>query len=132
MPPRLQFSLRTSLIAIFALALVAWPTMSWLRIYLANRGLVPVKGRVTFKGQPVLAKVLFSPAVGGTPVQGVTNAVGDYDLESLVRPGQYAVGITQGTGSWRLPPKYGDSSTSGLTVIVPESGDSHFAFDLRD
>jgi hypothetical protein len=31
------------------IAVIAWPTSSWLRAYLDNRGLVPVKGCVVFK-----------------------------------------------------------------------------------
>lgn len=54
MSRRIQFSLRATLIAIFVIALIAWPTSSWMRTYLANRGLVRVAGRVTFKGQPLV------------------------------------------------------------------------------
>jgi hypothetical protein len=95
MARRLQFSLRTALVLVFVIALVAWPTTSWLRSYLANRGLVPVKGRVTYRGQPLQdAKVLMVPMkAGGRPIEVVTNGVGE--MESLAMPGDYTVGITE-------------------------------------
>lgn len=133
MPSRLQFSLRTALIAVFVLALVTWPTSRWLRTYLANRGLVPVTGRVIYRGQPLLAKVVLTPVAGGVTSQGMTKADGTYELESFVRPGDYAVGITEaGTAQRGLPRKFADGSTSGLMVSVSERGSNHFRFDLRN
>ncbi|HQU45560.1 MAG: hypothetical protein B7Z73_09225 [Planctomycetia bacterium 21-64-5] len=128
---RFQFSLRTALLAVFIIALVARPTSIWVRNYLANRGLVPVKGIVTFKGQPLKdALVVMVPATGGKPVQGVTNASGDYEIETLVMPGAYKVSITQAGPGNRVPPKYASASMSGLTINVSASGQNHFPFDL--
>lgn len=131
----LQFSLRAALIAIFVIALISWPASRWLRTYLANRGLVPVMGRVTFKGQPLAnAKVVLVPrAPGKKPAQGVTDAAGFYRTETLVKPGEYTVGITElGVGGGRVPSKYADGSMSGLTVSINDNGENHLAFDLRD
>ena len=133
MRSRLQFSLRTALIAVFVLALAAWPTGSWLRNYLANRGHVSVKGRVTFKGQPLLAKVIFTPTAGGVPSQGVTKADGTYELERLVRPGEYTVAIAEvGAAKRGVPRKYADGFGSGLRVHASDSGPNNFHFELSD
>lgn len=130
---RLQFSLSTALIAIFVLAVVTWPTSSWLRNYLANRGLVQVTGRVIFKGQPLLAKVIFRPTAGGAPSPGVTKADGSYELERFVRPGEYTVAITEvGAAKRGLPRKFADGSMSGLRVHASESGPNNFQFELGD
>lgn len=121
------------MMAVFVLALVAWPTSSWLRAYLANRGLVQVTGRVIFKGQPLLAKVIFTPAAGGAPSQGVTKANGTYELEKFVRPGEYTVAITEvGAAKRGLPRKFADGFTSGLRVHASESGSNNFVFELSD
>lgn len=134
MAHRLQFSLRTALALVFVIALVAWPTSTWLRTYLANRGLVPVTGRVTFKGQPLQdAKVVMVPRGGGKPVEGVTDATGAYELGRPAKPGDYAVGITEnGRVKRGLSPKFADGSMSGLPVCVRDSGMNTFDFDLSD
>lgn len=133
MRSRLQFSLRTALIAVFVAAVVTWPTSSWLRTYLANRGLVPVTGRVIFKGQPLLAKVVLTPMSGGVPSEGLTKADGAFELESFVRPGEYTVGIVEvGAAKRGFPRSFADGSMSGLMVSVSARGPNHFQFELSD
>jgi hypothetical protein len=128
-----QFSLRTALLLIFVIALVAWPCSVWLRTYLANRGLVAVKGLVTFKGQPLLgAKVILVPAtVAAKPVQGVTNISGVFQTETLARPGDYGVVIV-GPASRSVPAKYTNAATSGMVVTVSATGQNDLAFNLID
>lgn len=118
----------------FVVALAVRPTTSWLRTYLANRGLVPVKGRVVFKGQPLQAKVIMVPTkAGGKPIEGLTNAVGEYEMEPLATPGDYAVSITEvGAAKRGLPLQFGSGPLSGLTVSVSAGAQNHFDFDLSD
>jgi len=132
MSRRFQFSLRIALLLVFAIALAAWPSSIWLRTYLANRGLVPVKGRVTFKGAPLdNAKVILMPVKSGAkPVQGVTKADGTYEMETLAAPGEYGVAIEAGTRG--VPPKYSSATTSALVVAVSATGQNDLAFDLAD
>ncbi|MGH7140708.1 MAG: hypothetical protein ACREHD_33670 [Pirellulales bacterium] len=135
MPRRFQFSLRAALTLVFFIALIAWPTSVWLRTYLANRGLVPVKGCVVFKGQPLQdAKVVMNPLKPGRKaLQGVTNARGDYETDTLASPGEYAVSIAElGPTKRGLPLKYGDASMSGLTISVSAGGQNQFDFALSD
>lgn len=130
---RIQFSLRTILLVVFVLALIAWPSTRWLRTYLANRGLVPVTGRVTFKGQPLFAKVVMTPKDGGKTAEGVTIADGTYELDRPIRPGDYMVGISENGALTRgLSPKFADGSMSGLTISVHDGGLQTFDFDLGD
>ena len=134
MTRRFQFSLRTTLLLVFVIALVTWPSSIWLRSYLANRGLVPVKGRVIFKGQPLQdAQVVMAPVkAGGKPVQGLTNARGEYEMEAPLLPGQYTVSITEmGATKRLLSLKYANAS-SGLTIMVSAEGSIQFDFELSD
>ncbi|HEV3342852.1 MAG TPA: hypothetical protein VG125_20940 [Pirellulales bacterium] len=128
-----QFSLRVALSLVFAIALAVWPSSIWLRTYLANRGLVPVKGRVTFKGQPLQdAQVILVPAASeAKPVQGVTNAMGVYEMETLATPGDYAVTI-MGPASRPVPSKYTSAAKSGIVVTVIATGENHLDFELTD
>lgn len=135
MSRRFQFSLRTALLVVFLIALAAWPTTRWLRTYIANRGLAVVKGSVTLKGKPLdNAKIIWFPWKGGKPAEAVTNAAGIYELDPPIKPGQYAIGITDAVGEGRIPPKYADGSTSGITVYVQEGAGigNYTAIDLRD
>ncbi|HVX09797.1 MAG TPA: carboxypeptidase-like regulatory domain-containing protein [Pirellulales bacterium] len=135
MARRPQFSLHTALVLVFVIALVTWPSSVWIRHYLANRGLVPVKGSVVFKGQPLKdAQVVLIPAqAGGKPLQGRTDARGDYEMDRLVAPGEYTVTITEvGSAKRGLSPKYASATMSGLTVFVAAKGPNHFVFQLTD
>ena len=131
MARRLQFSLRTTLLLVFVIALLVRPANKWIRTYVLNRGLVSVKGQVFFKGQPLPdAKVLLVAVTpGAKPVQGVTNAGGTY--ETLATPGSYAVGIVEvGTGKRGVSAKYATPSTSGLTVSLGATGENYLDFDV--
>jgi hypothetical protein len=96
---------------------------------------VPVKGSVAFNGKPLkdVQVVLVPVQAGVKSLQGKTNASGEYEMDRLVLPGQYDVGITEvGPTKVGLPPKYASASTSGLTVMVAAGGFNHFSFELTD
>ena len=77
------------------------------------------------------AKVVMVPKDGGKAVEGVTSAVGDYETETLVKPGDYSVGFTHvGTDKRWLALNFADVSMSGLTVSP--SRQNRFDFELSD
>lgn len=136
MTRRFQFSLRTALLLVFVMALLAWPTASLLRSYLANRGLVPVAGLLVFKGAPVSnATITFTPKLAGAkPVRGTTDAGGRFQTDTPAAPGAYtiAVGEAAGGASTRIPPRYTSAATSGLVVEIHPAGNNQFDFLLVD
>lgn len=111
---------------------------------------VPVQGRVTWEGEPVTnGTVIFVPAGGGPPAEGVLDSAGNYQLttagNSGAVPGPHKVMITSSNGQdpsampedepdiieSPLPPEYGISSeTSGLTATVSETGENQIDFHL--
>ena len=113
---------------------------------------VPVRGTVTYQGQPLDgANVVFHPTDGSTTLasQAVTDASGRFELATHVGvgkfkpgivPGNYAVAITKlDTASVSstlaapkdlLPKKYGDPKTSGLAAEVTAQQDNEFSFAL--
>jgi hypothetical protein len=135
MARRLQFSLRTLFWFWLAIAIVVWPTASLLRSYLAARGLVPVSGVVTLRGQPVAnATVTLVPSKPvAKSVKGVTGPQGRFALETLVAPGEYTVVITGGGThpTQRIPPVFNSAATSGLTVAVRATADNQVNFELN-
>jgi hypothetical protein len=102
-------------------------------------GLVPVKGKVTFKGKPVTKGVVqFEPDDYGRPASGELQSDGTYVLTTLktgdgVVPGHHRVTIS-GTGSHPskelVPKKYRQPHTSGLTADV-SAEKTEFDFDLK-
>lgn len=124
--------------------------------------LVPVKGKVTYKGSPVAgATVTFIPSGTGQPATGQTDASGNYTLTSGTQPGaaagQYKVTVTKyaaPTGAAKLTPedmakmqkegkapeakseipgKYAAPPTSGLQATVTQDPAKNvFDFDLTD
>ena len=135
MARRIQFSLRTLFWLWLAIAIVVWPTASLLRSYLATRGLVPVTGVVTLRGQPVAnaTVALVSPKPGAKSVKGVTGPQGRFALEALVAPGEYTVVITDGGThpTQRIPSVFNSVATSGLKVEVRATGDNQVNFELN-
>ncbi|HVA51310.1 MAG TPA: carboxypeptidase regulatory-like domain-containing protein [Pirellulales bacterium] len=115
-----------------------------------SAGTYPVKGVVTFKGQPLAdAVVSFYPAQG-RPAAGMTNAQGEFWLSTFqskdgALPGSYNVGITEPTdippeGDYsipepkppRFPAKYTDPKQSELTAEVKPGSENNFTFDLKE
>jgi hypothetical protein len=105
---------------------------------------VPVTGIVTLDGEPVDdAELVFLPdglLSVATVAIGTTGADGTFSLECQYGegavPGKYKVDISAVTigragVESRLPEKYGDSETSGLTAEINADGENHFRFDLR-
>ncbi len=101
-------------------------------------GLTPVRGTITYKGQPISkGEITFTPEdptvyacssallEGGafdmwTPLGGSTSPTG-------AMPGKYKVSITggeygRGKDAKKLPKRYEDAATSGLTVEVKSGG----------
>lgn len=110
-------------------------------------GLAPVRGTVTYRGQPLAgAMVVFMPEQPGTlPASGLTDSFGRYELMTMTpgdgtTPGKYVVTITArepdqapaGDGSLigaevplgkpLIPEKYFAAETSGLTAEVKPGG----------
>lgn len=111
--------------------------------------LAPAQGVVLLDGQPVPdAAVTFQPVDGGPVASGVTNAHGQFKLQTNNRPGalvgehrvtivkQEMSGInpdgTAGPGGiqieWKTPEKYARPETSQLTATV--GGSEAFRFEL--
>jgi hypothetical protein len=105
----------------------------------------PVKGTVTWKGQPVAgASVMFMPGAG-RPATGTTDAEGHYRLSAFGETngamlGQYKVTITKrvpisdapyAPERSEIPPAYADAATSPLKAEVTAAGPNEFTFDLE-
>lgn len=117
---------------------------------------VPVRGKVTYKGQPVTqGTVTFQPVKAAEgypqrPATGTINSDGTYELATFENgdgaiPGEYQVAVISKTGEatveepnalekWLVPQKYGDAGQSGLTASVSSdaSGPLAIDFDLTD
>jgi hypothetical protein len=101
--------------------------------------LVPVKGKVTYKGQPLTKGVIrFEPDDYGRPASGQLQSDGTYVLSTLkegdgVVAGHHQVSIS-GTGSHPakevVPKKYTQRSTSRLAADV-SAEHTEFNFDLH-
>jgi hypothetical protein len=100
--------------------------------------LIPVKGKVTFKGQPLdMGIVHFEPDDYGRPATGKLQPDGTFVLSTLkegdgVVAGHHRVSIT-GTNakskSLALPKKYANGMTSKLEADV-STDKSEFTFDI--
>ena len=113
----------------------------------------PVSGVLTFQDKPLEGyTVLFLPIGGNRAASGVTNAQGQFtlgtnDVGDGAAVGQHNIAITyvaqlQGEPGKeevgqvveppvKLPEKYGDPATSGLTVEVPPEGLKDYKLDLE-
>lgn len=125
--------------------------------------LTSAKGRVTYNGKPVAgASVTFMPTEQGAQVaSGVTDAEGQFSLNTLGRPGaaqgQYQVGVVKATSQGdtssltpddmkkmvdakkkpqsksEIPVKYAGPQTSGLkATVTAEASKNQFDFSLTD
>lgn len=117
--------------------------------------MVAVRGRVTYKGQPVASGTVFfcptSAARNGhtRPATGQLGQDGTYRLSSFgeedgALPGEYAVAVESFTGgsvdpfnkrtTWLVPQRYADPGQSGLRANVPADarGPLEFNFDLAE
>lgn len=101
--------------------------------------LIPVKGKVTYKGQPVTkGRIQFEPDGYGRPASGSLQADGTFELTTLkpgdgVVAGEHRVSIVELDKSLakdRALKKYGSPNSSKLTAEVsPEK--TEFTFDLK-
>jgi hypothetical protein len=101
--------------------------------------LIPVKGKVTYKGQPLTKGIVrFEPDGYGRPATGELQADGTFVLTTLqkgdgVVAGEHKVSITD-TGSKPrkelVPKKYTIPNTSKLTAEV-DADHTEFNFDLN-
>jgi hypothetical protein len=109
----------------------------------SGRETVPVRGTVTWDGQPLAdAAVMFSGPEGGSPVTARTDANGIFTVQAVVGSNAVAVAKVDGSGPAGtgedgmmpasgavtaksvLPPKYADLRNSGLTVeVAPGMGE---------
>ena len=121
---------------------------------------VPVRGKVTWKGRPLGdGTVVFQPQPGQIaeglperPATGYLRPDGTFELTTFragdgAVPGVYGVAIhsylSEPAASeddehpseyvWRIPPRYGDPSQTGLTVEVPAGEEVvEVAFEVKD
>jgi hypothetical protein len=101
--------------------------------------LIPVKGKVTYKGQPVTKGVIqFEPDGYGRPARGQLQSDGTFELTTLkpgdgVVAGEHRISIVELDKSLakdRALKKYASPNTSRLTAEVnPEK--TEFVFDLK-
>ena len=101
--------------------------------------LLPVKGKVTFKGKPLTkGTVTFEPDGFGRPARGPLQADGSFVLSTLkegdgVVPGEHRVSITgveKSLAKDRAFTKYASPNTSRLTAQV-DRDHTDFSFDLK-
>ena len=99
--------------------------------------LIPVKGKVTFKGQPLInGTVSFEPEDAGRETQGDIKPDGTYEMSTYkagdgIVPGLYRVGISgKPKGGKAIPAKYRSASSSKLEADV-SSDKNEFNFDLK-
>jgi hypothetical protein len=120
----------------------------------ADEGIVPARGVVTHKGAPIAKiAVVFMPSGGGGQIaEGITDATGNFELQTRTpgdgaKVGSYVVsfkhasdvipdmpGFTGGTKPEPspIPEKYGDASKSGFTATVDaDSSKNVYKFDLE-
>jgi hypothetical protein len=100
--------------------------------------LIPVKGKVTYKGQPVTKGVVRFDSDYGRPASGQIQADGTFELTTL-QPGDgvvagehrvYLSGLDKNLAKDRALQKYSSPSSSKLTAEVsPEK--TEFTFDLK-
>ena len=101
--------------------------------------LIPVKGKVTYKGQPVTrGRIKFEPDGFGRPASGQLKPDGTYEL-TTEKPGDGVIAghhrvTVAGTGikSPRdaLATKWANEAASGLTADV-DAEHTEFTFDLK-
>ena len=119
---------------------------------------VPVSGTLTYQGKPLeFYQVTFMPEDGRRPAIGITDAAGKFtmgtnDAKDGAPPGMNKIAVVwvgppskQAPGSEtiiddpsklpkpkvKIPDKYNDPATSGLTQDVPASGLSDWKLDLK-
>lgn len=115
-------------------------------------GLKPVKGKVTYKGQPLTKGTItfVTDDRKGVNAMGVLDEKGEFTLNSDVnspgaRPGKYQVRVeswltesSMGDGKFTpgkaaIPDKYMAAGTSGLDATVKDQSDVQMIdFDLKD
>jgi hypothetical protein len=100
--------------------------------------LIPVKGKVTFKGEPLTSGTIhFEPDDFGRPATGKLQSDGTFVLTTLkqgdgVVPGHHKVSITETdrkTKTFALLKKYANSPTFRLEADV-SADKTEFAFDI--
>jgi hypothetical protein len=101
--------------------------------------LIPVKGKVTYKGQPVTRGVVrFEPDGYGRMASGQIQGDGTFELSTLkpgdgVVAGEHRVSVGEfdkSLASNRALKKYGSANISGLKAeVTPENRE--FTFDLK-
>lgn len=85
---------------------------------------IPVKGKVTYKGQPVTSgRVVFEPEGRGREAHGEIMPDGTYELTSFnqgdgVPTGDYRVSVKGRTKSAKLPLKFGSLEASKIARQV--------------
>jgi hemoglobin len=95
-----------------------------------KEGSETVEGKVTFSGKAMDGgTVTFTGAKGGTAT-GTIGKDGSYKVEKL-EPGEYTVSVSdQPGGTVKVPAKYGDAKTSGLSYEV-KKGKQSFDIELK-
>ena len=105
----------------------------------APTALVPVKGKVTYKGRPLTSGIVhFEPEGYGRPATGKLQSDGSYTLGTMkegdgVVAGAHLVtigGFDKSLASDRTLKKYGSRRDSGLTAEV-DAEHTEFNFDLK-
>jgi hypothetical protein len=105
----------------------------------AQSALIPVKGKVTYKGQPVTKGVVrFEPDGYGRMASGQLQSDGTFVLTTLkegdgVVAGEHRVtieGFDKSLARDRALKKYGGANTSGMTAEVSQEK-AEFTFDLK-
>ena len=105
----------------------------------AALSLVPVKGKVTYKGKPLSSGVIYFECDGyGRPATGKLQSDGTYTLGTLKDGDGVAAGthlVTLGNfdktlAKDRTLSKYANAKSSGLTALV-DSEHTEFNFDLK-
>jgi len=103
-------------------------------------GLVPVAGRIMYRGEPVRGAVVTFVPDGDRPVLegfGRTDSEGRFQIETYtvgkgVPPGHYKVTVTHYTRDHDLPRHYQKSWLTPLAVDIGAAGTSDLVLTLED
>ncbi len=95
----------------------------------------PVRGKVTYKGQPVTkGRIIFEPDGKGKEATGEIQPDGTFVLTTYKKDDGAVLGnhrVSISTASRTLPLKYGSPNTSKLEVEVVEGKTDDYTLDLK-
>jgi len=102
----------------------------------APRDIVPARGTLTYRGQPVPdAQLTFRGDDPSEPAFAVTDSNGRFrcmtnDSSEGMPPGEYVITVSRPRGG--IPEKYVTADTSPLLIVVEEGAENDLEIKLED